>query len=202
MANVFHPVLGSFSNTWFSGSEMKQVLHRFLDGSRELSLLEIGVFEGASTCWLLEEMCKHPGSTLTAVDPFSFCGTDPSDAHHSVAECTTSLRRFFHNASGCQQLGKLRFLQQRSDEFFRENRATFDFCYIDGSHVLSDVLDDLRAARACMKPGGLIWMDDYLYEWRQDYAEKIDEAVRELCLNSETLVEVVHKGYQLGLRCC
>jgi hypothetical protein len=30
----------------------------------------VGVFEGRSTCWLLENFCKTPESTIVALDTF------------------------------------------------------------------------------------------------------------------------------------
>lgn len=39
-------------------------------GSRPLRCMEIGCWEGRSTCYTLLQLAAHPGSTLVCVDPF------------------------------------------------------------------------------------------------------------------------------------
>ncbi|CAG8823780.1 19926_t:CDS:1, partial [Gigaspora rosea] len=38
--------------------------------NRKINVLEIGAFEGRSTTWILEELCKDPESKLITIDIF------------------------------------------------------------------------------------------------------------------------------------
>lgn len=49
----------------------------------------------------------------------------------------------------------------RSDQFWKENSAKFDLIYVDGSHLYSDVKNDLYEAWKVLKPGGLLLVDDW-----------------------------------------
>ena len=69
---------------WFDESEIKRELTNHLDKDREICMLEIGTFEGASTTFIADNFLDHDNSTLDAVDPFlgiedndhSYCLTD------------------------------------------------------------------------------------------------------------------------------
>ena len=60
-----------FSTDWFSYNILiwNQVLKRFV-GSPNLSFLEVGSWEGRSTCWLLDNVLLDESSTITCIDTF------------------------------------------------------------------------------------------------------------------------------------
>jgi predicted O-methyltransferase YrrM len=62
----------TFSQDWFSRSipGWQFILSRMAEKTPNLRILEVGVFEGRSTCWLLENFCKTPESTIVAIDSF------------------------------------------------------------------------------------------------------------------------------------
>lgn len=47
-----------------------------------------------------------------------------------------------------------------SDEFFAQNKETFDLIFIDGDHHHDQVLRDVQNALACLAPGGTVVMHD------------------------------------------
>jgi predicted O-methyltransferase YrrM len=77
---------------------------------------------------------------------------------------------------------------------------SFDFIYIDGSHMAEDVLEDAVLAWRLLKPGGLIIFDDYV--WRLDHPpEKRPRlAIDAFYRFYANQIEVVHNAYQLILR--
>lgn len=139
-----------FTVDWFSGY-IPAWTRMFETNGKPTNVLEIGSFEGRSTCWLLE----NTDATITCVDTW-----EGSDEH--TPELKNGLfDRFMENI----EPHKDRVIIKRgfSGEVLRTLPldATFDFVYIDGSHYSKDVLEDAILAWRLVKPGGLVVFDDY-----------------------------------------
>lgn len=63
----------NFSQDWFSRSipAWSAILSQLAKVRQPLRILEVGVFEGRSTCWLLENYCRSADDVIVAVDDFS-----------------------------------------------------------------------------------------------------------------------------------
>ena len=63
----------SFSQDWFSRSIpcWDLILKQLGVGKDGIRILEIGVFEGRSTCWLLQNHCRTEKSKITVIDTFA-----------------------------------------------------------------------------------------------------------------------------------
>lgn len=140
---------------WFMGSGLNRYLANFADPTLEHHILEIGSFEGLSACWFSDVFLTHPSSTLTCVDPF-----DVSDTCTPVSNETYEM--FVSNLANTTNKDKCIFHKTYSDDFFRDNKNTYDIIYIDGSHVPEQITRDMENAFAVLRPGGIMWMDDYL----------------------------------------
>ncbi|KAI4279896.1 MAG: hypothetical protein L6R38_004882 [Xanthoria sp. 2 TBL-2021] len=139
--------------------------------NRELRILEIGCFEGCSTTWILDNLMSHPHSLMTAIDTFEGGmehqrdkGQDqPPDRY----QLSTLKQRFDSNVAKCPEVAKLRVIQARSEDALvtlRQRRRTFNFIYIDASHVAIDVLHDAVLSWHMLEEGGTLVFDDY--SWR------------------------------------
>ena len=157
-----------FQNDWFevNRSEWKERTAGLRD--RKLRILEIGSFEGVSTTWILDNLMNHPESNMVAIDTFEggmehqSTGTDGDHYQLSSLE-----QRFRHNVSICNNSAKLRVLKANSDDALielRQERARFDFIYIDGSHVAIDVLHDAVCCWRMLEQDGTIVFDDYSWK--------------------------------------
>ena len=49
----------------------------------------------------------------------------------------------------------------KSDNFFKLNNKKYNFIYIDHSHELEDIKNDLINADNHLLENGIIWCDDY-----------------------------------------
>lgn len=145
-----------FGYKWFLGCALHKKLHEFADPKKEHHILEIGNFEGMSACWFSDEWLSHPSSTLTCVDPF-----DVSDTCTPVTNDTE--KRFLSNIAKSKGSAKTTICKAYSDDFFQQNKHTFDIIYIDGSHLPAQVAKDMEHAFSVLRPGGIMWMDDYAY---------------------------------------
>lgn len=178
-----------YTQTWFFCSEIRQQLHRFLFNTEPNSILEIGSFEGLSSCFLADNFLGHQSSSLICVDPF--------DTNDKTTPLTDSTKGYFlDNIAKSVNAKKVTFHQQYSNQFFAENTKTFNFIYVDGSHELNDIRYDMREAFKVLRQGGIMWMDDYLGGGSYAIKAVMDEFVTAQGSN----VDVVWKGYQLALR--
>jgi predicted O-methyltransferase YrrM len=139
---------GEFDHDWFTVHI--PVWNRLLEPleGRAARVLELGSFEGLSTCYLLWRL---PDAHVTCVDIFDWFEIDDLEG------------RFDRNvalvdASRVQRLtGRTRDVLPR----LVEEDATFDFIYVDASHMALDVLVDAALAWKLLRPEGLIVFDDY-----------------------------------------
>lgn len=109
--------------------------------------LEIGAYEGRCTFWTADNVCTHPASRLTVVDPWA------DAAVHA---------RFEANLAQCPARDRIVTIRQPSWQALRAlPPGTFDFVYVDGCHDAGNVLEDGVQAYRLLRPGGLLCFDDY-----------------------------------------
>ena len=137
----------------------------YLERHSAIDILEIGSFEGRSTLYLLS---KINNSNIVCVDPFSG-SLEHQYGHGILSELEGTIEdRFDYNTSRFS--GRIKKIKSRSDSFFLDlnKNIKFDLIYIDGSHYADDVLRDAISAFSVVKVGGIIFFDDYLWEWYGD----------------------------------
>jgi predicted O-methyltransferase YrrM len=136
-----------FSTDWFHHAveDWKRILAP-LKGKPNLNYLEIGVFEGRSLLWMLENVLTDPTARATGIDIFPWdtrqtlqANLEASGSAHKVTAIT---------GPSWQEMRKLPI-------------ESFDIIYIDGSHLMPDVLSDAVQGWALLKQGGLMIFDDY-----------------------------------------
>jgi SAM-dependent methyltransferase len=112
-------------------------------GQPNLRYLEIGLYQGRSFLWMLENVLTHPSARATGIDPFLRPEFYPNLQMSTLGSKTTIIEGF-------SQV-ELRKLPVES----------FDFIYVDGSHNSRDVLEDVVLCWRLLKDGGLLILDDY-----------------------------------------
>ena len=153
---------------------------------RPLRFLEIGSFEGRSTVWFLENILRHPESTITCIDIFSQDSWD---------------LRFDHNIRVSQSAAKVRKLKGRSaDRLLELTGQRFDIIYIDGSHDAADVLLDATLSWPLLAPGGILLFDDYGWDPEKPASERPQLAVDLFLEAMQGQLELLRKNYQVAVR--
>lgn len=155
-----------FTSDWVSRHVRTWRRHlRCMQGKPHLRMLEIGSWEGRSTCWFLRNILSHPTARVTCVD--TFAGAPIELAHHKhLRDATPTIEAFFdHNVRFLGARRRVRKMKGRSREILRLLPLRhFDLVYIDGSHLATDVLLDAALSWDLLKVGGIMIFDDYRWK--------------------------------------
>jgi hypothetical protein len=160
-------------------------------GKPDVHYLEVGLYEGRSALWVLENILTHPSARLTGIDPFLgpykekfFANIEKSGSKEKVTAIT-----------GYSQVA-LRSLPLNS----------FDIVYIDGSHAEDDVLEDAVLCSRLLRDGGILIFDDYRWagcfvsgtcDSPTDFPKAaIDRFIQ--CFDKK--FDVIHNSYQIILK--
>jgi predicted O-methyltransferase YrrM len=136
---------------------------QLLGSEERVRAMEIGAFDGVSGNLMLDYLFTHPESELHVIDPFEKDPATPQVDDGTRAAFLENARRGGHGE-------RLRLYEGLSVEVLAWMLSTegywesFDFIYIDGSHLGRDVLTDAVMSWNLLKPGGIIAFDDY--EWQ------------------------------------
>ena len=161
-----------FSTDWFS--HHIPVWNELLDHLKPSRLLEIGSFEGRSTCHLIETCSKYGPIEICCIDTWE------GGVEHDQNAMPAVERRFNRNiAIACARAHfavKMRKYRTTSTnalvELLASKEPLFDFVYVDGSHQAPDVLSDAVLAFQLLRVGGVMIFDDYL--WHQEESGRQD----------------------------
>jgi predicted O-methyltransferase YrrM len=145
---------------WYFGlGEWQELFY----SEKPVRVMEIGAFDGVSANMMLDHLFPHPESRVCCIDPFLPDPTTPE-----VSEKTRE--EFFENLELGGHREQIEILEGRSVEVLawliveEGYWDSFDFIYIDGSHLASDVLTDAVMSWNLLKYGGVMAFDDY--EWQ------------------------------------
>jgi predicted O-methyltransferase YrrM len=121
-------------------------------------MLEIGSYEGRSTLWFLNNILKHPSSSITCIDTFE------GSNEHDESLKTDIFQSFVHNIQ--EYKNKVHILKGKSYDILKifPSIEKFDIIYIDGSHFSHNVLEDAILSFSLLKKGGYMIFDDYMWE--------------------------------------
>ena len=164
-----------FTNDWFV--KHRPLWDKYLPAIDPRDVLEIGSFEGQSACYMIETLgARHPFN-LTCVDTFEG-GIEHKPGGESVANMAEVEERFHFNVNlAMQESPEHVSLDVRKGDsnlelckLLAEGKSeSFDFVFVDGSHVACDVLADAIHAFHLLKVGGVIVFDDYLWQEKLPY---------------------------------
>lgn len=188
-----------FSQDWFSHNipVWRQHLSRFVN-LPNLRALEIGSWEGRSTCWLLDHVLTHESARITCVDTFAG-GEEHKAMNQDFLKSIEA--RFDFNIAKSGHPEKVRKMVGTSQEILRSlSLNSFQLVYIDGSHIASDVLEDTLLTWALMQVGSLMIFDDYGYKFADGIQEIPPKVAIDAFLNVfGSKVRLLHQGYQIIL---
>ncbi len=137
----------SFSVDWFTDAIPDwQRCFADLVGQPNISYLEIGVYEGRSLSWILQNVLTHPSSFGTGIDLFR-------DSPQAFAE--ENLRLLGVSERSRLICGPSILILPTL------NTESYDIVFVDGDHSAQGTLSDLVLSWRLVKHNGFMVVDDY-----------------------------------------
>jgi hypothetical protein len=84
-------------------------------------------------------------------------------------------------------------------EMMKENKM-FDFIYVDGSHLSFDCYSDLMISWRLLEKGGILAIDDYLYNTQGAVVDSPFEGINHFLKKHDKEIKILHKGYRVFLQ--
>jgi len=157
-----------FTTTWFQDTA-RSVWDQIIPQLKPARILEVGSFEGASTCYLIDTLANLQSIELHCIDTWGG-GIEHIETGVNMSSVEA---RFDSNIALAKQkaLHTVDFYKHKSYSDVALARLiadssklrAFDFIYIDGSHQAPDVLADAVLAFRLLRVGGVMAFDDYLW---------------------------------------
>ncbi|NJO70979.1 MAG: class I SAM-dependent methyltransferase [Oscillatoriales cyanobacterium RM1_1_9] len=169
-----------FTRDWFSPNMPIWQEHLAnLANRANIQVLEIGSFQGMSTCWLLDHILTHPTARITCIDPYFKPEFTPNLVRTGVPDKVMPLIGYSQDI-----LGTL-------------DPETYDLIYIDGCHLASVALQDALLSWPLAKVEGLIIFDDYNVLEQDNPEQTAKFGIDQFLQLVETEIKILSQDYQL-----
>jgi predicted O-methyltransferase YrrM len=157
-------------------------------GQKNLKYLEIGVFEGRSLIWTLDNILTDPTSEALGVDIFP-------DEMLKIFENNLRISGHAHRA----RFLKGYFSSVLKNESFEKD--SFDIIYLDGGHMSWTTLETTMLVWPLLKKNGLLIFDDY--DWHNNLWPEVMKpkpAVDAFLQTHKYFIEIIHVGYEVVVK--
>ena len=163
------------------------------DPNVERLIVEIGIYEGASTVWWVDNFMEHENSRLIGIDPFTGSkeNIEAPDEHPTLDKIEKITKK---NVSLSKYPEKVDIYKGCSWDLYSKVKDEFekgiDILYIDGAHDTLSVCRDIVLYYPHLKPGGALIFDDY-------GAESVKKAVDSCMAAIGNTENAFYTGWQL-----
>lgn len=150
---------------WFDTDNVRPNFEKFLwefRGMSNLRFLQLGVYTGDATVWMLDNILTDNTSLLMDVDTWE--GSE-EEAHESI-DFNSVWDYYQQRTAEYPNLVTLRTTTIRALK--KMPLYHFDFIYIDADHTAVGVLLDAELSWESLKTGGIMAFDDFLWRERMD----------------------------------
>ena len=159
---------------WLDVSVFRLLLSE--SGTTGGDLAELGVYKGKSA--VLIGAYLQAGETLTVIDLFGGQAPDTENLRENAEQYPRLTREPFENTYRAVH-GALPVVLEDYSATIADHASNKEhrFVHIDASHLYEHVVADIAAAKALLKPDGIVVLDDYRNEHTPGVAAAAWEAV-------------------------
>ena len=159
-------------------------------GKSDLKFLQVGVFAGHASKWLLDNILTDQSSQLTDVDTWA------GSAEHTEVNFIEIHKEYLDRV--VTKYANVYPVMADSRTFLPTlPEGDYDFVYIDGDHTSAAVEVDAANGWLRLKSGGILAFDDYLWSDQSDTPKPAIDKFLAL-YNNEIIV--LHHGYQVWVQ--
>lgn len=174
---------------------------------KKLNILELGVYEGVSSLFFLDNMMDHPESSLQLVDTWA-----GSIEYGRDIDWDQLFSRFKLNIYNAPNSDKVSINRKTTIEMLNKyiNRNEFfDIIFIDANHDSRAVIHDAILAWRCLNIGGTLIFDDYTwnkmpYEWQRPkiaidaFLSMFQENIEIIYIKSQVMIRKISNYEEIG----
>jgi len=162
-------------------------------GKPNLKFLQVGVYTGDASDWLLTSILLDPSSTLTDVDTWQ--GSD--EREHEAMDFDAIYGIYLNRMDKYENVMSIK---GDSTYVLPNLKEKYDFIYIDGDHTEKAVYRDATDAWPLLKSQGILAFDDYL--WGQDVHPSLRPmiAIDNFLQEKQGEYVLLSQGYQVWIQ--
>jgi predicted O-methyltransferase YrrM len=178
---------------WFSQARPYFERHLLPLADRDLHCLQLGVYLGDASLWLMEHL---PKAQLTDVDTWE--GSDETE--HDELDWA-GVETYYDQVTWDYARRIRKFVGTTETFFDYLEFGLFDFIYVDADHRAPEVLTDAVRSWRHLKVGGILAFDDYTWQAHSGIlldAPKV--GIDAFCATFLDRLEVMETGAQVWVR--
>jgi tetratricopeptide (TPR) repeat protein len=190
----FLEVIDYFNNTYVK-----------VRNGKTIKVLEVGTYAGISLINIVKLIPNSIGFGLDKWSNYIEC----EDCNNKTVEMLNNMDELKVEASFYKNIDtsglKDRIQGVKGDsyevlfEMMKENKM-FDFIYVDGSHLSFDCYSDLMISWRLLEKGGILAIDDYLYNMEGAVVDSPFEGINHFLKKHDKEITILHKGYRVFLQ--
>ena len=129
-------------------------------GKPNLKYLQLGVFTGDASLWLLDNVLTGEGAYLTDVDTWQGALNEPIQEQMDFRDITNVYKS---KTKGRNVMAYISTTKSFLLETYNTDRQ-YDFIYVDAHHTSASAFLDSELSWPLLKRGGILAIDDYLWQ--------------------------------------
>lgn len=170
-----------YSVDWFSNNIPKWEKYLFHLKDKQISCLEIGLYEGRSAFYTLKNLLLNSKSKLTCVDRIEN-------------------NFFLKNKQKVDIDNKINYVITPSWNFLKKCNKKYDFIYIDGCHWGASIIEDAVLSWRLLKNNGILIFDDYRWNKEKNDSTNPKETIDFFIKAYQNQLEVLEISYQVYIK--
>ena len=165
---------------------------KWKNAQKIINILEIGTYTGTSIIKFLELL---PNSQATVIDIWKNYNENNLEILFNIEENNTE-QIFYKNIENANMKNRIKIYKGESATILLNDIGKFDFIYVDGSHKLLDLHLDLILSFNILNKGGIMGIDDYLYN-KENILESPYEGVNHFLEKYKNKIKILSKEYRI-----